>query len=69
MLWFDSDRRRPADHDGGNRDRRAFFGCATSQNAKLSLMKTDKGQFDQVLRRMLAKPPEATPGLKLRDGF
>jgi hypothetical protein len=27
-------------------------------------MKTDKGQFDEVLRRMLAKPPQKTADIK-----
>jgi hypothetical protein len=27
-------------------------------------MKTDKGQFDEVLRRMLAKPPKKTADIK-----
>jgi hypothetical protein len=27
-------------------------------------MKTDKGQFDEVLRRMLAKPPQKTSEIK-----
>jgi hypothetical protein len=27
-------------------------------------MKTDKGQFDEVLRRMLQKPPQKTSEIK-----
>jgi hypothetical protein len=27
-------------------------------------MKTDKGQFDEVLRRMLQKPPQKTSDIK-----
>jgi hypothetical protein len=27
-------------------------------------MKTDKGQFDEVLRRMLKKPPQKTDAIK-----
>jgi hypothetical protein len=27
-------------------------------------MKTDKGQFDEVLRRMLSKPPQKTSEIK-----
>jgi hypothetical protein len=27
-------------------------------------MKTDKGQFDEVLRRMLSKPPQKTAAIK-----
>jgi len=27
-------------------------------------MKTDKGQFDEVLRRMLQKPPQKTSAIK-----
>jgi hypothetical protein len=27
-------------------------------------MKTDKGQFDEVLSRMLAKPPQKTSDIK-----
>jgi len=27
-------------------------------------MKADKGQFDEVLRRMLAKPPQKTAAIK-----
>jgi hypothetical protein len=27
-------------------------------------MKTDKGQFDEVLRRMLEKPPQKTADIK-----
>jgi hypothetical protein len=29
-------------------------------------MKTDKGQFDEVLRRMLDKPPQKTEKIKAR---
>ncbi len=29
-------------------------------------MKTDKGQFDEVLRRMLAKPPKKTAKIKAK---
>ena len=29
-------------------------------------MKADKGQFDEVLRRMLAKPPKKTAKIKAR---
>jgi hypothetical protein len=29
-------------------------------------MKADKGQFDEVLRRMLAKPPKKTSKIKAR---
>jgi hypothetical protein len=29
-----------------------------------SEMKTDKGQFDEVLRRMLQKPPQKTTEIK-----
>ncbi len=31
---------------------------------KLGTMKTDKGQFDEVLRRMLAKNPKKTSEIK-----
>jgi hypothetical protein len=30
------------------------------------LMKADKGQFDEVLRRMLAKPPKKTAKIKAK---
>jgi len=29
-------------------------------------MKADKGQFDEALRRMLAKPPKKTAQIKVR---
>jgi hypothetical protein len=30
-------------------------------------LRTDKGQFDEVLRRMLAKPPKKTAEIKGRE--
>jgi hypothetical protein len=33
---------------------------------RLGEMKADKGQFDEVLRRMLAKPPQRTADIKGR---
>lgn len=30
-------------------------------------LKTDKGQFDEVLRRMLEKPPQKTAEIKGRE--
>jgi len=31
---------------------------------KHATVKTDKGQFDEVLRRMLSKPPQKTTEIK-----
>ena len=38
---------------------------ATSDNLKR--MEADKGQFDEVLRRMLDKPPKKTADMHKRD--
>jgi len=36
------------------------------KKSMMGKVKTDKGQFDEVLRRMLEKPPQKTARIKAR---
>lgn len=48
-------------------DARADSGTRNETNVNDKIrqkMKTDKGQFDEVLRRMLQKPPQKTAEIK-----